>query len=113
MVAPWVDRFTYPARAYYSVLNATEYFREASILDGRAPDPRMAEAIERIRGRRQLDGAWVQAPRHPGRVWFELDVPGGEASPWLTLSGTRVLDWWDGSMAPGPAGDARRSSPED
>ena len=39
----------------------------------------------------------VQEPRHHGRVWFEVDVPVGELSPWLTLNGTRVLDWWDGS----------------
>ena len=44
---------------------------------------------------RQPDGTWLQARRHPGRVWFEVDVPAGEPSKWLTLSGTRVLQWWD------------------
>jgi hypothetical protein len=28
-------------------------------------------------------------------VWFEVDVPPGEPSKWLTLHGTRVLAWWD------------------
>ena len=35
-----------------------------------------------------------------GRVWFEVDVPAGERSKWLTLSGTRVLEWWDASWPP-------------
>jgi len=37
----------------------------------------------------------LQARRHPGRVWFEVDVPPGEPSPWLTFYATRVLEWWD------------------
>jgi hypothetical protein len=95
-VAPWVNRFSYPFRWFYSVLNAADYFRRASLLDGTArPDPRMADAIELIRAERQPDGTWLQARRHPGRVWFEVDVPAGEPSKWLTLHATRVLDWWD------------------
>lgn len=94
-VAPWVDSFGYPFRWFYDVLNAAEYFRMAARADGTAPDPRMAEAIELVRSARQPDGTWLQARRHPGRVWFEVDAPVGEPSKWLTLSGTRVLDWWD------------------
>ncbi|MEU4443281.1 squalene cyclase [Actinosynnema sp. NPDC050801] len=94
-VAPWVDRFSYPFRWFYNVLNAAEYFRQAALLDGTPPDPRMADAIELLRARRQPDGTWLQARRHPGRVWFEVDVPAGEPSKWLTLYATRVLDWWD------------------
>lgn len=95
-VAPWALRFAYPFRWHYSVLNAAEYFRAASLLDEIPPDPRMADAIERIREQRQPDGTWIQARRHPGRVWFEVDVPAGEPSRWLTLSATRVLEWWGG-----------------
>ena len=94
-VAPWVDRFTYPFRAFYSILNAADYFREAAAVDGTSPDPRMADAIEIVRDARLPDGTWLQARRHPGRVWFEVDVPAGEPSKWLTLHGTRVLEWWD------------------
>jgi len=94
-VAPWVDRFRYPCRWYYSVLNAAEYFRQAASVDAVGPDPRMADAIELIRAARQPDGTWLQAGRLPGRVWFEVDVPAGQPSKWLTLYGTRVLDWWD------------------
>lgn len=96
-VAPWVFRFAYPFRWFYSVLNAAEYFRQASALDGTSPDPRMSEAIGHIRRLQQADGTWIQARRHPGRVWFEVDVDAGEPSKWLTLMGLRVLDWWDNS----------------
>lgn len=94
-VAAWVARFAYPFRWFYDVLNAAEYFRVAALHDGVAPDPRMADAIGLVRAARQPDGTWLQARRHPGRVWFEVDVPAGEPSKWLTLYGTRVLDWWD------------------
>jgi hypothetical protein len=94
-VAPWVDRFAYPFRWSYNVLNAAEYFRQACVLDGTTPDPRMADAIELIRAARRSDGTWVQGGRHPGRVWFEVDAPAGEPSKWLTLYAVRVLAWWD------------------
>jgi Prenyltransferase and squalene oxidase repeat len=94
-VGPWVYRFTYPFRWVCSVLNAAEYFRDASLLDGTPPDPRMEQAIEIIRSAQQPDGTWLQGQPHSGRVWFEVDVPAGEPSKWLTLSATRVLAWWD------------------
>jgi hypothetical protein len=101
VVAGWAKHVAWPYRHVYSALNAAEYFREASLHDGTAPDPRMAEAIEVIRSDRQSDGTWVQEARHPGLVWFELDVPVGEPSPWLTFYATRVLQWWD-SLEAGP-----------
>jgi hypothetical protein len=94
-VAPWVDHYAYPFRWMYSVLNAADHFRRASLHEGKAPDVRMAEAVERIRAARQPDGTWMQERRHHGRVWFEEDVPVGEPSPWLTLYATRVLDWYE------------------
>jgi len=95
VVGPWVDRFGYPFRWIYNVLNAADYFRESSLLDGNRPDLRMGEAIELIRAARQPDGSWLQAGRPSGREWFEIDAPAGEPSKWLTLYGTRVLEWWD------------------
>jgi hypothetical protein len=89
-VGAWVGEFRSPFRWGYSVLNAADYFRAA----GRK-DPRMGEAIGMIRDARQADGTWLQAGRHPGDVWFEIDVPRGEPSKWLTLYGTRVLEWWE------------------
>jgi hypothetical protein len=95
LVGPWVTRFAYPFRWFYSALNATEYFRTAAGHDKVAPDPRLAEAVDAVRAARRPDGRWLQGRRHPGRVWFEIDVPPGEPSKWLTLYGTRVLAWWD------------------
>lgn len=100
LVGPWATRFAYPFRWYYSALHAAEHFRSAALHDGIEPDPRLAEAIELIRAARQPDGRWLQERRHPGLVWFEVDVPPGQPSPWLTCFATRVLAWWDGA---GPA----------
>ena len=94
-VGEWVFDFEYPFRWFYSVLHAADYFRLASQLDGTAPDPRMADAIEAIRERRRPDGTWAPSLKHPGRMWFEVDVPAGEPSKWLTLHAARVLRWWD------------------
>jgi hypothetical protein len=94
-VATWLTQFANPSFWRYDVLHAADYFRSASLLDGSPPDPRMTDAIEAIRARRQPDGTWLQAGRHPGRVWFEIDVPAGEPSKWLTVLGTRVLRWWE------------------
>lgn len=98
-VAWWVDKFAYPFRSFYSVLNAADYFRAASLYDGTAPDPRIAEAIEVIRSAASPDGTWMQARRHPGRVWFETDVDAGEPSKWLTFYATRALRWWDAAAS--------------
>jgi hypothetical protein len=95
LVAPWVTHVAYPFRWFYSALNAADYFRAAAVRDGTAPDPRLAEAVDVVRGARGSDGTWLQDRRHPGRVWFEVDVPAGEPSRWLTFYGTRLLAWWD------------------
>lgn len=94
-VGPWASEFRYPIRWSYDVLNATEYFRQASRLDGMGPDPRIAAAIDIIRSARHSDGTWLQGRQHPGRVWFEVDVPTGQSSKWLTAFALRVLAWWD------------------
>lgn len=85
----------YPLRWRHDVLRGTEYFRLAAALDGVPPDPRLADAVAALRASRRPDGHWVQGVRDPGEMWFEVDVPPGEPSPWLTLYATRVLAWWD------------------
>jgi hypothetical protein len=96
-VGPWTSEFTFPYRWVYSVLNAADYFRSSAFFDGCPPDPRLADAVELIRAARQPDGRWVQGRTHPGRVWFDIDVPTGKPSKWLTLHATRALEWWDAS----------------
>ncbi|MFD1716476.1 squalene cyclase [Georgenia deserti] len=95
IVGPWVAHLAYPFFWRYSVLNAADYFRAASIHDGAAPDPRLGPAIELIRNARQPDGTWLQAGRPAGEVWFEVDAPAGEPSRWVTFYALRVLRWWE------------------
>lgn len=95
IVGPWVTANAYPFRWIYSALRALDYFRAASLFDGVAPDARLAEAAETVRAARQPDGRWLQDWRPEGRVWFDVDVPPGEPSKWLTFFATRALDWWD------------------
>jgi hypothetical protein len=102
-VGPWATRFRYLFRHAHNALNAVDYFRAAALHDGAEPDPRLAEAVDVIRAARRPDGTWLQEGRHPGRVWFEVDVPAGEPSRWITFYGTRALAWWDA------AGPGRRS----
>ena len=99
ILGPRMTRLVYPFRSFYSALNAADYFRSASLFDGTPPDPRLSDAIESVRVACQPDGTWLQERRHPGRVWFEVDVEAGKPSPWLTFCATRVLAWWDASSA--------------
>lgn len=95
LVGPWVTEYIAPNRWQYSALAALDHFRAVSRLEGAAPDPRLAEAIELVRAARRADGTWAQGSVHGGAVWAEIDAPAGEASRWLTLIATRVLAWWD------------------
>lgn len=91
----WTERIAWPPRWRHEVLNALDHFRAASLHDGRPPDPRLQEAVDLLRARQQPDGRWLQGHVDEGRVWFPLDVPEGEPSPWLTFQALRVLRWWD------------------
>lgn len=101
-VAPWVHQIAYPFRWRYNVLNAADYFRAAAMHSGGTPDPRLSEAVAYVRSSRQADGRWLQGDRLPGRVWFEVDVPAGKPSKWLTFFALRLLAWWD-AHRPEPA----------
>jgi hypothetical protein len=79
--------FAFPYYWRYDVLRALDYFRRS----GAKPDPRMAEAVELVRSKRQSDGRWLVDRVHRGRVHFAI---AGER--WNTLRALRVLDWWDG-----------------
>ena len=94
-LGPWVTVLSYPFRWRFSTLNALDHFRAAALHDGTPPDPRLADAVETVRSARQPDGTWLQQDRLPGRAWFEVDVPPGEPSRWLTFHAARVLAWWD------------------
>ncbi len=87
--------FVHPSRWRYDVLRALDYFRAAAAVTGAARDPRLGEAVEHVRSRRQADGRWRLDISLPGRVWFDVDDGAGKPSRWVTLQATRVLRWWD------------------
>ena len=95
VVDPAFLEFAFPYYWRYDVLRALDYFRHA----GGEPDPRMAEAIEVVRSRRQPDGRWLLDRIHPGRVHFDLEDVVGAPSRWNTLP-----------RAPGAALVERRST---
>lgn len=95
VVGAWADLVMYPPRALFTALKAIDYFTEAALWDGVAPDPRIAEAVESVRARRRDDGRWVQERVLPGRVWFPPDVAVGEPSTWVTFFALRAIGRWD------------------
>ena len=95
-------RFVHPNRWHYDVLRALDHFRAVGVLTGAAPDPRLADAVEYVRSRRDGDGTWPLDRNLAGRTWFQVDDGEGKPSRWVTLRAMRVLGWYDGSLAPAP-----------
>lgn len=91
VVKPDWLRFSFPTRWHYDVLRALEYFRTT----GEPPDPRVDEAIQLVRDKRQTDGTWLLENTHPGDVHFTLEDGDGRPSRWNTLRALRVLRWYD------------------
>jgi hypothetical protein len=90
VVDPAYLEFAFPYYWHYDVLRALDYFRGS----GADRDPRMAEAVEVVRSKRQPDGRWLLDRIHPGRVHFDLEGGVGTPSRWNTLRALRVLNWW-------------------
>ena len=95
VVKPSYLEFSFPNRWHYDVLRGLDYFREA----GGPPDPRMDEAIEHVRSKRQPDGRWLLENTHRGKVYFQLEDGDGRPSRWNTLRALRVLSWYEGRPA--------------
>jgi hypothetical protein len=87
--------FSFPVRWHYDVLRALDYFRAA----GDPPDPRLAEAVDLLRSKRQPDGPWLLENTHPGAVHFALEDGDGHPSRWNTFRALRVLRWYDQAAA--------------
>ena len=88
--ARWLQ-FSFPTQWHYDVLRGLDHFRVA----GGAPDPRLAEAIEVVRGKQQPDGTWLLENTHRGATHFALEDGDGGPSRWNTLRALRVLSWYD------------------
>src|SRR5580765_1042505 len=90
IIKPLFIRFSFPPRWHYDILRALDYFQAVD-----APrDPRLAEAIEIVRGSRSKDGRWPLQHSYKGKTYFELERLGAP-SRWNTLRAMRVLKWWN------------------
>jgi len=98
-VGPWTDLVVHPYRAPFTLLKAVDYVTDAARWDGVAPDPRAAEAVERLRESRRDDGTWLQGWKFGGETWVAHDVEPGEPSKWVTFLALRALDRWDAGTA--------------
>jgi len=91
VIDPAFLQFSFPTRWHYDVLRALEYFRAV----GNPPDPRVEEAIDLLRSKRQPDGTWFLENTHPGAVHFTLEAGDRLPSRWNTLRALRVLRWYE------------------
>lgn len=91
----FVTTFAYPFRWPYTALRALDYFYRAAQYEPREPHAEFADAAEIVRSARNDDGTWTQQHRFPGQTWFDVDVPPGQPSKWLTFHAQRVLEWVD------------------
>ena len=94
-VATEMTLLHFPPQWHHDVLRGLELFRAARA----ARDPRLEEAVERVRSRRGPDGRWPLARPYPGAVHFTLELA-GRPSRMITLHALRVLAWWDARGAP-------------
>ncbi len=83
---PEFPYLSFPGRWKYDVLRALSWFARAR----RPYDPRMADALTLLRGKRRKDGTWPVQRKHPGAVHFDMEKTGGP-SRWNTLRALVVL----------------------
>lgn len=91
VIDPDFLEFAHPTWWHYDVLRALDHFRAV----GDRPDPRLAEAVDLVRGKQDADGRWPLERTHPGAVHFALEDGDGAPSRWNTLRAQRVLNWYD------------------
>lgn len=90
VIDPDWTRFAFPTRWYYDVLWGLDYLRRADA----EPDPRAAEAVKLVKGKRDADGRWPLENPHAGEEHFALEEGAGGPSRWNTLRALRVLRWY-------------------
>jgi hypothetical protein len=90
IIKPEFTRFSFPPRWHYDILRALDFFQAVE-----APrDPRLAEAIDIVRGKESENGRWTLQHAYRGKTYFQLERIGA-GSRWNTLRALRVLNWWD------------------
>jgi hypothetical protein len=92
VIDPDWTRFSFPTRWHYDVLWGLDYLRRAGV----QPDLRVAEAVDLVETKRDVEGRWPLENPHPGEVHFDMEDGVGQPSRWNTLRALRVLDWYSG-----------------
>ncbi len=87
--ALWTQ-FAFPTWWHYDVLRGLDYLRHAGV----TPDERVAEAINLVAAKQDVDGRWPLEVRYPGTMPIEIDEGEGQPSRWNTLRALRVLQWY-------------------
>lgn len=88
---PRMTMLSFPVRWFHDVLRGLDHFR---LVDRR--DPRLAGAIELLRGKADRNGLFAYENCHEGPRLFAMEQEGeGFPSRWVTLRALRVLRWWD------------------
>lgn len=87
----WLQ-LSFPHWWHYDVLRGLDHLRTA----GGEADPRVAEVVEIVQGRRAPDGRWPLQRVHEGASHLEMEDGPGRPSRWITLRALRVLTWFDG-----------------
>jgi len=87
VVDPKFLDFAFPPRYRYDVLRALDYFHATRS----APDARMAEAVEIVRGKQQADGRWLLDASYDKGFAVTTGEQVGQPSRWNTLRALRVL----------------------
>lgn len=89
-IKPQWTSFSFPPYWFYDVLTVLDHFQAAGV----NPDPRLQAGIDLIFKKRSRDGTWSLGKKHPGKTYFEMEVP-RSASRWNTLRALRVLKYWE------------------
>ncbi len=93
VIRPEFLRLHQPTRWYYDTLRCL-----AALVEARVPyDPRLAEALDLLEGRRSPDGRWPVNRGYPGETHV-APPRAGTANRWVTLRALRVLR----AYQPGP-----------
>jgi len=85
-IDPEFTRLHHPARWHFDILRGLDAMADAGV----AHDPRMADALEILRGRRRSDGRWAAGRAYPGQTHLPPSRA-GQPDRWVTLIALRVL----------------------
>ena len=81
--ADWTH-FAFPGWWHYDVLRGLDDLRDAGV----TPDPRIDDALDAVRSRRDANGHWRAEAHYPGVMPVEIDE-----DRWVSLRALRVLRW--------------------